>query len=276
MLYNRIKRTLRVLRGQRSDCTLEVTTVFPCVNSCRYCPQEEWRRAYKGKERLTYDEFRSILAKVPRHVRLDFSGFSEPFGNQESSRMIRLACESGYEVALYTTLVGLRESDLDVLEGLHIYPCAVHLPDEEYFTVKDRARWLERFRRFTERIPYDEAVYHLGTIPDDLRDAVAKIRQRPTYSRANNADPTTIAPLARRAGPIGCPTSNNTFRQNVMMPNGDVYLCCMDWSLRHKLGNLFEQPYESLHDGDAYRQVMRGMNDETVETICRYCERCGG
>ncbi|NTU60446.1 MAG: hypothetical protein HGA98_05250, partial [Deltaproteobacteria bacterium] len=174
-----LRRTLRVLRGRKGGPTLEVTTVFPCVNACRYCPQEQWRRAYRGKARLSLEEFRALLGRIPRDVRLDFSGFSEPFGNPDSSRMMRLACESGYDVALYTTLVGLRESDLDTLEGLHLYPCAVHLPDEEYFTVKDRPRWLETFRRFAERIPYDEAVYHLGAVPDDLAAAVGKIRRRP-------------------------------------------------------------------------------------------------
>ena len=46
-------------------------------------------------------------------VRLDFSGFSEPFLNRESSRMMRLAYQKGYQVVLYTTLVGFRREDLD-------------------------------------------------------------------------------------------------------------------------------------------------------------------
>ncbi len=61
-----------------------------------------------------------------------------------------------------------------------------------------------------------------------------------------------------------------------MMPNGDVYLCCMDWSLQHKLGNLFEQAYDELHASEDYHRVCRSMTDPSIDSICRYCERSIG
>jgi len=36
-------------------------------------------------------------------------------------------------------------------------------------------------------------------------------------------------------------------RQNVVLPNGDVYLCCMDYGLKHKLGNLLGQNFNDLY-----------------------------
>lgn len=273
MIIKRVQRILRVLSSDKNSPTLEITTIFPCVNSCEYCPQAVWRKTYKGKARLTFVEFRKVLEKVPKNVRLDFSGFSEPFANRESSLMMRYAYEQGYRVALYTTLIGFRQKDLDVLKGIHIHPCAIHLPDDTNFKVDDEDHWLELFRSFTKHLLYGEAVYHLGNLSEKVKKAVKNTRVRPTFSRANNVDPEIVGRMPRLKGAIGCPTSGHRFDQNVMMPNGDVYLCCMDWSLQHRLGNLFEQSYEELRQSETIELIRRGMNDESIETVCRYCAR---
>ena len=33
---------------------------------------------------------------------------------------------------------------------------------------------------------------------------------------------------------------------NVLLPNGDVVLCCMDFGMQHVLGNLKRQSYEEI------------------------------
>jgi hypothetical protein len=48
---------------------------------------------------------------------------------------------------------------------------------------------------------------------------------------------------------------------NVMLPNGDVSLCCMDYGLKHILGNLYEQDYEEIIPE----------NNQCFE-LCRLCE----
>ena len=37
------------------------------------------------------------------------------------------------------------------------------------------------------------------------------------------------------------------------LPNGDVLLCCVDYAMKHVLGNLREQDYASLFEGEQYR-----------------------
>lgn len=50
------------------------------------------------------------------------------------------------------------------------------------------------------------------------------------------------------------------FKQNVVLPNGDVYLCCMDYGLKHKLGNLLEQNFNELDRSGMYE-------------LCKTCEK---
>ncbi len=272
IFLNRIKRAWLARTGSADGPTMEITVTFPCVNACAFCPQDKWRSAYRGKSRLTFDEFCGFLEKIPRRVRLDFSGFSEPFANREAARMMRHAHRQGYRVGLFTTLAGLRPEDLDLIKDVPFYPCNLHVPDDVNFKVRDEARWLESFRLFSRHVIFDNAVYHLGTVSPAVLREVERVRLFPSLTRANNVDPSVTKPISRRTGPIGCPGSKDRFDRNVMMPNGDVYLCCMDWSLRHRLGSLATQTYGELFDGEEFRTILRGMNDESVETICRYCE----
>ena len=48
---------------------------------------------------------------------------------------------------------------------------------------------------------------------------------------------------------------------NVMLPNGDVSLCCMDYGLEHILGNLFEQSYDEIMP-----------ENNTCYNLCKFCE----
>jgi hypothetical protein len=61
-------------------------------------------------------------------------------------------------------------------------------------------------------------------------------------------------------------------RQNVLLPNGDVTLCCMDYGLQHLLGNLVSGDYDALLRSDEFLRVRKGLKDESEEILCRYCE----
>lgn len=256
--------------------TLEITTVFPCAVACKICPQDKWKNIYKGKHRLTYEDFCKMLKNIPKDVRLDFSGFSEPFLNRDSSKMMLHAYQNGYQVVLYTTLVGFTPHDAEVIKVIKFAACTIHLPDDTNFKVPNEEKWLLSYELFARNVDYDNAIYHLGKLSSRVKKEVRGICRPPILTRANNVVTEVIKPLARHKGVIKCLISDNLFNQNVMMPNGDVYLCCMDWSLQHKLGNLFEQSYETLHESDEYHRICHSMHDPSIETICHYCERSKG
>jgi len=65
--------------------------------------------------------------------------------------------------------------------------------------------------------------------------------------------------IPAKKGELLC-TRSATYEQNVMLPNGDVYLCCMDWSLKHKLGNIFTTNFDNLKRKKQYK-------------LCQTCEK---
>lgn len=60
--------------------------------------------------------------------------------------------------------------------------------------------------------------------------------------------------------------------QNMVAVNGDIYLCCQDWGLKHKIGNL---KYNSL-DSDIFNKKREYFENllltKDSDMICRKCE----
>jgi hypothetical protein len=46
----------------------------------------------------------------------------------------------------------------------------------------------------------------------------------------------------------------------------------MDWSLQHILGNLLITDYDSLFKGEEYSKIVRGLEDDSSDILCRYCD----
>ena len=66
-----------------------------------------------------------------------------------------------------------------------------------------------------------------------------------------------------------CITSGLDMNHNVLLPNGDVLMCCMDYGMTGILGNLFTQTYEEVLGSDRAK-AMRETLDHG-ESICRHC-----
>jgi hypothetical protein len=83
--------------------------------------------------------------------------------------------------------------------------------------------------------------------------------------KARVSKPITAA--ARPSGKLRC----DRIYQNVLLPNGDVVLCCMDWSAEHVLGNLKRDRFEDLYRSETFRRVLRGLRKPGVDILCRTC-----
>ena len=57
-----------------------------------------------------------------------------------------------------------------------------------------------------------------------------------------------------------------------MLPDGRVLLCCMDYGMKHVLGNLTEQSYEEIMNGKEIDKIKAAINgDESIDILCRGC-----
>lgn len=228
--------------------TLEITTIIGCKNMCKYCPQDKLLHSYKSNKSLTFTDFKTILSNVPKNIKIEFAGFSEAFLNPESSLMMKYAIEQGYVVELFTTLVGFTDIDLQILKDIKFKRVWFHQFD-------GRGQNLEEFNAKMEAFKTSiKAEHYALTMVGEQYNNV--------LSRAGNVFDREIM-----NGPFYC-QSTMAYDHNVVLPNGDVYLCCMDWSLKHNLGNLFNTHFNNLNR----QQILDLAKQNKSEIICRKCE----
>lgn len=223
---------------------------------------------------MSFETFQSCIDKMPRDVDIHFGAFTEPWLNPACTKMVLYAAQKGRRIAVFTTLVGMNLSDIDSFKSVLFKGFHIHLPsaegyekillDENYF----------KLLRTVSNSGIDKISYHVhGGVKDELKLLLEgkKIDCWDTYTRAGNVKNGSGRPLERKRGIIGC-KKNPYLRQNILLPNGDVVLCCMDFGMRHILGNLLISEYESLFQSEEFLKIKNGQQDESLDILCRYCD----
>lgn len=236
---------------------LEITTVIGCKNMCPYCPQETLLSAYKDDIRImSFETFKRCIDKVPVESEIHFTGMAEPFLNPDCIKMIEYASQKGHEIILSTTLIGLK--DVFALEKIPFKSFLVHLPSKDSTIQVDEnyLKTLENLSKSKIKVSY---IYFKNLHP--------KIKLLAEKSLLNSRAGHLKGKPRKRQGEIVCKRI-----QPVLLPNGDVLLCCMDYGMKHILGNLLYDNYSDLFSGDEYQKIFRGWKNPQMDILCRDCE----
>ena len=231
---------------------LEITPHAGCSVNCRYCPQKLFLNRYFAvttKKDMTIDEFKLCLDKTPDDLIVDFSGFVEPFLNPNTVEMLLYAAQKQRSVRLYTTFVGLSMEAFKQIEQVPFMRVVVHVPDvngyanipltEDYFTMLEYAT--------NCRKPNGDAFIDKASCQSEPHPRAAAILRNKVASswnlidRAGNLSGDVLDSQFSGKDEIYCSRAVN-LNHNVLLPNGDVVLCCMDYGLRHVLGRWLESP----------------------------------
>jgi hypothetical protein len=245
---------------------------------------------------MTLADFQTIIKKVPRHVRIDFSGMSEPWVNPACTDMLAWILEfSTHPVAIYTTLIGMSPKDEDRVIGLlssfheRIEVLCLHLPDANgnmrgYRQHDNYTARLKKFLRFGDTGVLNKfevmTMDHEGHVHHSLSDLL-RLGPWHALTRAGNVDSRGIGnqpveTTPQHDKPVAC-SFTPFYDQNVVLPNGDVVLCCMDYSSKHKIGNLLHQSYYEMFGApELARLRLENQNfgyNAVTASLCRSCSR---
>jgi len=252
---------------------LEITPKIGCSVSCAYCPQDKLIAAYGKRSdifQLTFDKFKACLDKVPLNVDIIFSGMCEPFLNQDCSKMILYAHECGHKVGVDTTLVGMSLSDINRLERIPFRYFGVHLPSKE---AKERIKVDSNYLALLDKISKSNIKvfykFHGNSVHPEVKPTIANIHWVHLVTRAGNLKIKSRSHPKLKKGVIGC---RRNLCWNVLLPNGDVLLCSSDYGIQHVLGNLLLSDYDSLFHSEEFFKVKKGLGDESIDILCRYCD----
>lgn len=257
--------------------TIEVTLQIGCSLQCRYCPQKLLISNYCRQDRvrrMSFEAFAKYIDNVRTGGGIVFSGMSEPFLNADCAKMIKYAYEKGYKISLFTTLMGMKEEDLELIKDVAFDYVTLHIPDAEgnaKFVLDDA--YFKMLEKFTQSVKVNNYSCH-GQVHPLVMDYVDKqLLGTSMMNRAGNLDYEeleTYAPKGKVVCQIGTIESPGCWAPEVL-PDGTVLLCCMDYGMRHVLGNLNENSANEILNGREACRVMKGMEDDGIDILCRSC-----
>ena len=266
--------------------SIEITTKIGCPVACSYCPQDKTTAAYKGERMMSMDTFHKCLDKILISVnvqgnvypRLEFSGFCEPFSNPNCADMVVAGYNKGFtNITLYTTLRGAKMEDLEKIKHIPFAFFSLHLPDTQgMIQVKVDENYLKMFKFCMDNMK-DVCFFAYGDIKPEVWEIikdydVSKIFWNTIiHSRAGNVE--SVKTRERLSGHIQCSASQGmALNHNILLPNGDVSICCMDFGLKMIVGNLLTDSYEDLFRSEGHNKVVAGMYVDSMNSMCRVCD----
>lgn len=273
--------------------TLEITTMIGCPLMCNFCPQDNLRDAY-GKtsdKYMSLDTFKTVVSKIPKNTRIDFSGMAEAWVNPAATDMLRHSLENGFNVAVYTTLYNWTEDTArDVLSLFAKYRnqvevFSIHFPDE-YGNMKGwkySKEWESVFVLMSNSVQQIGIKLEAMTMSDhgkihkDLQHLGIQLYNWFGHDRAGSLNKEQVKEqpvqfITKHDRPVSCAKTVN-YDQHVLLPNGDIVLCCMDYDTKHVLGNLLTQDYVDMFTGSGMMALLR----ENVKpcfsnkSLCKSC-----
>lgn len=256
---------------------MEITTRVGCKNMCVYCPQDKFIKAYKKRSdvvQMSLDTFKTCLDKIPHNIHIHFSGMAEPWLNPNCTDMILYAHKCGFEIAVFTTTTGMSLTDIDLIKHIPFRTFEVHLPDDKNYTnIKVDKEYLLKIHKLSASNIHGINYMSIGGVHPEIKKILSGImvREDELVDRAGNVNGIVgINKKEKLKGKIICIGCGKILNHNVLLPNGDVILCCMDYGLQHVLGNLLLSDYEPLFNSDEYQKIIRGL-DDSMDILCRYC-----
>tara|TARA_Y100001968_G_scaffold304681_1_gene319880 strand:- start:1219 stop:2079 length:861 start_codon:yes stop_codon:yes gene_type:complete len=265
-----------------------MTTVVGCARQCSYCPQDNLSKAWsekKPEERkvrlMTKEIFTSMLNLLPKNIYIYWTGYAEPMQAPDFHTFVKEASSRGIRGEISTTLHTNNDENIYALaDRKHLDKLSLHLPDQKgYMKSVVNDKFFERLDFVVRNcLKEGDLIHFFGPLNNDIISFLKEPQYR-TYLEGVKVDEIPmddVDALTSRAGNIE--TANTTYhsskvfcaarrlRQPVILPNGDLYICCMDYSLSAPLGNIFKSNYVDIIENNI--KYFRKSQPE----ICHKCE----
>lgn len=267
--------------GQKIKPGIEVTTNIGCNVGCWYCPQQRLVRAYSlyaTSRIMLLGSFANYLDLVPTDVELFFSGFSEPWLNNDCTQMVLYAHRKGFGVNVFTVGSFIRSSDISVLENVPFRKFVVHITKGaikrcgiEWYLRLIGAMAMSNITGLKFITLNDQSQRDfIKPIALLLEDCGRILETWKLHSRAENLP--EIGERKKKSPTVQVAKCKRS-RRGVLLPNGLVTLCCMDWGLEHVIGRLGESDYHGIYGSEKFNAILDAGKDADEDLLCKKCEQ---
>ncbi|MCM1038088.1 MAG: SPASM domain-containing protein [Ruminococcus sp.] len=265
--------------------TIDITTVVGCKINCRYCPQKLLiKNYYKDNVQrdriMSMETFTTCLKHLPPQCNMMFCGMAEPFLNPACADMIIMAYKAEIHVDLYTTLSEISMEELERIWDIPMGFVNIHVPDENgYASIPVSEEYFELLEKALNHRRKDGKWFvNMCNAQGEPHFRVKELcKQRyeiatALHDRAGNLDDDNLLHKRKLQGKLSCSQCGQALDHNILLPDGTLLLCCMDYGMKHILGNLREQTYEEIRKGRAAENVFEALKgNEHIDLLCRNC-----
>lgn len=259
---------------------IELTTKIGCKNNCSYCPQGKIINAYLRRSNIleiSLEDFKNCLTNIPLNYHVGFGAFSEPWLNRECTDMILFAASEGHKITVCTSCVDLKLEDIEKFKNIKFLNFIVHIPENGKET---NIKVDDYYNKVLKKL-VDSKISNLKFLlksakKHNIHEKIDKDIFRGTkvingelQTRAGNIQIDGVEEVKKKRGRLmRCPR----LYCNVLLPNGDLALCCMDWGLKHVIGNLHQKKLSDIYKGKAFVDLLKRLEMEDSDILCRECE----
>ena len=262
-------------KGGRAS--LEISVKVGCGLMCTYCPQDNYIKSFKSNypdefKVLTKEVFLDCMKNVGTNVLIKWTGFTEPLYSKDFQFFCEYLHAHGYRQSISTTLKGTKNSvDWFVNHAYMFNLITLHLPDDEGLmkckvdqsyisnfeslvsnpdTPLDRVSFFVIGESFEKNIDNIISKYVKDRVVD--KKTVIKAQVLCTRNSAVTLDSSGLDNIKFRSKVKKTKSEEfycafRRFDQGVLLPNGEVSLCCQDYKLEYILGDLKKQNLDNLY-----------------------------
>jgi len=285
-----------------------------CNLSCPFCPTGQ-KREVRTKGKLTLDNFKKIIDKLgPYLIHVDLVNWGEPLLNEHVFDMVKYAKQYSPDIKIDTNLTCLDEGSAEKLvasgldkivvsiDGLNSGTYSKYRVGGDFNKVMNNLKLLIKKRKSLKSLkPYitwqflvfrhneheaDKAVKmgrklgvnHVGITNAFIGDK-DWIPSNPKYSNYNNEikEDSMTFDYFKLNDKAFCHWPWEAIAVNT---NGSVSACCSVEEEKDDFGNVFDQPFEELWNGEMYRMARMHIKDKGAAKkdrrhICAECRHSG-
>ena len=299
---NKFRKYISLKLSTKKQNTLEITGQIGCTMMCTYCPQtlivSEAREKNIDKI-LELENFEKILENVPINTKIAWAGYTEPLLHSNFKDFVKLTNKKGYVQTINTTMHGKLISQEFMSNTSVFESVGFHLPDNEGLmklnvkesyllnlekAIRHQAKVLGREQidiKIIGKKPHINLEKLLNKLlSEDILNnsqihSSLQISSRNNYVDQNNDRFSFFSYFKKNiekksnSNPLYY-CSYQRLNSNVLLPNGEVNICCNDYSLGFSLGNLLNEKLDEMLKHKKLMTKTDFLNGNM--TVCKKCE----
>ena len=300
LFYNstKLRKFISLELSKNKRKAIEITPQIGCTMMCSYCPQTlivSEARERNSKKIMEIENFEKMIKNIPSDTIVSWAGYTEPLLHSNFVDFVKILDEKGYTQKVTTTMHGKKESQ-EFMSNTNIKFESVgfHLPDNEglmKLSVKDSYLfYLEKTIRHQANIldknslsiriigdkPHKkiadllEKLINEKVIEKNFINSSKKINSRNNYIDQKSERYKFFSYFSNIKHKKLYYCSYKRLNSGVLLPNGDVNICCNDYSLGFSIGNLLEQNLDQMKNHEKLMTQTNFLNGDM--SVCNKCE----